>query len=74
MVLPARNSFPGAESLPRVRDSCNRHLVLYEVKLNPSSPCKRQRSSDSSTSNFEDMEVEFPSVSPLGIPISSIGL
>ena len=52
------------------RDSCNRHLVPYEVKLNPSLPCKRQRSSDSSTSDFaspspepEDIEVEFPASS-----------
>ena len=28
------------------RDSCNRYLVPYEVKPNPSPPCKRQRSSD----------------------------
>ena len=61
--------FPGAESLPRlVAFSCNRHLVLYEVKQNPSPPCKRQRSSNSSDfAKFaspipepEDMEVEFP--------------
>ena len=52
------------------RDSCNRHLVPYEVKLNPSLPCKRQRSSDSSTSDFaspspepEDIEVKFPASS-----------
>ena len=53
------------------RDSCNRHLVLYEVEPNPSTPCNRQRSSDSSTSDFaspspepEDMEVEFPASPP----------
>ena len=47
------------------RDSCNRHLVLYLVKPNPSTPCKRQWSSDSSTSDFaspspepEDIEVD----------------
>ena len=53
------------------RDSCNRNLVLYEVKPNPSLPCKRQRSSDSSTFDFaspspkpENIEVSFPASSP----------
>ena len=38
--------------LEAFRGSCNRNLVLYEVKPNPSPPCKRQRRSDSSTSDF----------------------
>ena len=49
------------------RDSCNRHLLLYPVEPNASTPCKRQRSSDAFTSDFaspspepEDMAVEFP--------------
>jgi len=53
------------------RDSCNRHLLLYSVEPNPSTPCKRRRSIDSSTSDFaslspelEDMEVEFPASPP----------
>ena len=57
-----------------LRDSCNRHIVLYPVKSNPSTPCKRQRSSDSSTSDFaspspkpEDMEVEYSCVTPVGL-------
>ena len=52
-------------------DSCNRHLVLYPVKPNPSTPCKHQRSSDFSISDFaspspepEDIEVEFPASPP----------
>ena len=51
--------------------SCNRSLVLYPVKPNPSTPCKRQRSIDSSTSDFaspspepEDMDIEFPALPP----------
>ena len=69
IVLPARNSFPLCRKA--FRDSCKRHLILYEVKQNPSSPCKRQRSSDSPTSDLaspspepEDMEVEFPASPP----------
>ena len=53
------------------RDSCNRHLLLYPVEQNPSTPCKRRRSIDSSTSDYafpfpkpEDMEVEFPASPP----------
>ena len=53
------------------RDSCNRHLLLYPVEPNPSTPCKRQRSSDAFTSDFaspspepEDMAVEFPASPP----------
>ena len=72
IVLPARNSF--ALCTKAFRDSCNRHLLLYSVEPNPSTPCKRRRSVDSSTSDFaspspepEDMEVEFPA-SPRGIP------
>ena len=51
------------------RDSCNRCLVLYPVMQNPSTLSNRQRSMDSSTSNFkfasqspkpEDMDIEFP--------------
>ena len=40
-------------------NSCNRHLVLYQVKPNPSQPCKRQRSGDSSNSDFA-----YPSPEP----------
>ena len=37
------------------------HLVLYPVKPNPSTQCKRQRSIDSSTSNFAPPSPELPS-------------
>ena len=54
-----------------IRDSYNGHLVLYPVKQKPSTQCKRQRSSDSSTSDFastspepKDMAVEFPASPP----------
>ena len=73
IVLPATSGCKYFVSLMQkaFRDSCNRHLLLYPVKPNPSTPCKRRRSIDSSTSGFnspspdpEDMEVEFPASPP----------
>ena len=66
IVLPARNSFPLCRKLFETHAS-----ATFPVKPNPSTHCKRQRSSDSSTFDFassspesKDIEVEFPVSSP----------